>query len=104
MLAATHKMIVEKYKKLGMVLPKNRDLYHDRYQNLILRELDCLVIEFMHENILKDVQSEIKANGYSNTDIFDSTRGAFIEGGPIYEGAGIYEKHISRYVSATSIA
>lgn len=92
MLAATHKMIVEKYSKLGMVLPKNRDLYHDRYQNLILRELDCLVIEFMHENILKDVQSEIKANGYSNTDIFDSTRGAFIEGGPIYEGAGIYEK------------
>jgi hypothetical protein len=46
----------------------------------------------MHERIMQNVQSEIQKKGYSNNDVFDSTRGAFIEGGPIYEGAGIYEK------------
>ena len=92
MLTAAHKMVEEKYKNVGIELPKNRDLPHDRHKDMILRELDCLAIEFMHEEILLDVQSEIKQKGYSDKDIFDSTRGAFLEGGPVYEGAGIYEK------------
>lgn len=92
MLSVAYKMMVEEYGILGIQLPKNRDLLSDKHKDMILRELDCLAIEFMHERVLLDMQSEIKEKGYSNKDIFDSTRGAFLEGGPIYEGAGIYEK------------
>ncbi|HEY1201935.1 MAG TPA: hypothetical protein VGE79_13180, partial [Niastella sp.] len=92
MLAANYKIMEEEYKNLEMALPRNKDLPHDRYKDMILRELDCLTIEFMHERMLRDVQTEMQAKGFSNNDVFDSTRGAFIEGGPIYEGAGIYEK------------
>ncbi len=92
MLANYHKEMQERYNNLGIEMPRNRDLSIDQRKDMIFRELDCLAIEFMHERILIDVQSEIKEKGYSNNDIFDSTRGAFIEGAPIYEGAGIYEK------------
>lgn len=92
MLAANYKIMDEEYKNLGMELPKNKDLPFDQHKNMILRELDCLAIEFMHERIQHDVQTEIQKKGYSNNEVFDSTRGAFIEGGPIYEGAGIYER------------
>lgn len=92
MLATAYKVMVEEYKNLGMQLPRNRDLPYDQHKDRILRELDCLTIEFMHERVSLDIQAEIKHKGYSNKDVFDSTRGAFIEGGPIYEGAGIYEK------------
>lgn len=91
-LASHYRMMVEQYNNLEIELPKNRDLSHDKHKDMVLRELDCLAIEFMHERILTGVKAEIKQKGYSDKDIFDSTRGAFLEGGPIYEGAGIYEK------------
>lgn len=80
------------YSDLGIDLPKNKDLSNDAYKNKILRELDCATIEFMHSEILNEVQTDIQEKGFSKCKTFDSTRGAFIEGGPIYEGAGIYEK------------
>src|SRR5580698_3991122 len=50
------------------------------------------VIELLHDATLDQVRSEIAAKGYSSHKIFDSTRGAFIEGGPAFEGAEIREK------------
>jgi len=49
-------------------------------------------IEFMHTRIAKELQLDIEKKGFTKRKVFDSTRGAFIEGDPIYEGAGIYEK------------
>lgn len=92
MISTYHKGMVEMYNDLGIDLPRNKDLPYDAYKNKILRELDCATIEFMHAEILNEVQSDIKKKGFTKRKTFDSTRGAFLEGGPIYEGAGIYEK------------
>jgi hypothetical protein len=80
------------YKAAGKELPSNKDLPHDKHHDKILRELDCAVIESMHHSILGQVQSEIKKTGFSDNKVFDSTRGVFVEGGPAFEGAGIFEK------------
>ncbi len=61
-------------------LPVNKRIGNSR--DLLLRELDCAVIENLHkERILKKEKP------------FDSVRGLFVEGDPIYEGAGFHEKN-----------
>jgi hypothetical protein len=45
----------ETYKDLGEELPKNRDIKADKHKDKILRELDCKVIEFMHDQIIHQV-------------------------------------------------
>lgn len=60
-------------------LSRNKNVKNSN--DLVLRELDCQVIENVHK-ILKA----------TNNPPFDSTRGVFIEGSPIYENAGFHEK------------
>lgn len=81
------------YKQSNKVLPRNRDLANDNHKDKILRELDCSVIEFMHNEILKQVRSDIQNKGFPEYKIFDSTRGMFTEGGPVFKGSGIFEKN-----------
>jgi hypothetical protein len=85
-------LMATNWAAMGMSLPQNLDLPHDPYKDKILRTLDCTVIEFMHGEILLQSQSDIQSKGFSNRKIFDSTRGVFTEGGPVFEGAGILEK------------
>ena len=49
--------------------------------DLLLRDLDCAVIQQIH-----DVNREL------GRDAYDSVRGIFTEGDPVYPGAGIFEK------------
>lgn len=81
-----------KYEQIKRELPKNEDLKFDRHKNKILRHRDCAAIEFMHAEIFSVVTKERAEKGYSDYKIFDSTRGVFVEGGPAFEGAGIFEK------------
>ncbi|MGN7821325.1 hypothetical protein ACTJJB_14435 [Chitinophaga sp. 22536] len=68
--------------KYGGVLPRNRNKYGaDNLMDKVIRELDCQVIESLHERMR---QKEVKP--------YDSVRGVFIEGTPIYEDAGFYDK------------
>lgn len=60
-------------------LPKNSNSKNSK--DYLLRELDCSVIENVHKTL--------KA---LNAPPFDSTRGVFIEGSPIYQNAGFHEK------------
>lgn len=60
-------------------LPMNRDA--ENSNDKLLRELDCAVIEHLH-----------KVMHESSNPPFDSLRGIFIEGKPIYDGAGFYER------------
>ncbi|MDR1282679.1 MAG: hypothetical protein LBK99_17930 [Opitutaceae bacterium] len=53
----------------------------NRDEDLVKRYLDCVVINYLHE-IRKT----------TNLPPYDSVRGAFIEGRPLYPGAGIMEK------------
>lgn len=76
----------------GKQIPKNEDLTYDKHKDKLLRNLDCSTIEFMHEKILSKTQADMKEKGFSNFRIFDSTRGAFTEGGPAFEGSGLHAK------------
>lgn len=69
-------------------LPKNKDVKEDEHQDLLIRDLDCSVIEFLH----KEIHEKIKINPNLGLMEFDSTRGVFTEGGPAFPGAGIKMK------------
>lgn len=58
---------------------------------VLIRALDCAVVNIIHARRKED-----------NLQPFDSVRAAFIEGEPIYEGGGFYEKtHIQVCVRET---
>jgi len=77
---------------LGDELPKNKDVPSDANGDMLLRVLDCAVIEHMHQQIFENWKKDIEKDGSSSIRNFDTTRGVFTEGGPAFEGAGIFEK------------
>lgn len=87
-----YKMMANAYKVAKRPLPTNRNLSDDIHKDKKLRELDCVAIEFMHAEILDETQIDIRENGFGGDKMFDSTRGVFTEGGPAFDGAGIFEK------------
>lgn len=87
-----YEKLVADYKRGGIEILQNRDLPRDRHKNKILRELDCAVIEHMHENVGTQIKEDINQQGFTRLRLPDSVRGAFVEGGPVFEGSGIYEK------------
>ncbi len=64
-------------------LPSNTGRTEDK----LLRKLDCRVIEHLHERIESTYAEQEDA-----LPPFDSVRGLFTEGNPIYPGAGFREK------------
>lgn len=67
--------------RLDNPIPKNENHPKEKGNDKVLRYLDCAVIEYTH--------SFLKIKG---EEPFDSVRAAFIEGDPIYPGAGFNEK------------
>lgn len=92
MVSLYHQLMAMAYKDADTQLPVNRDLPNDVYRDKIFRELDCSVIEYMHDQMHMQAQKDILEKGFTEYPIFDSTRGVFTEGGPAFEGAGIFEK------------
>jgi hypothetical protein len=83
----------DEYKKINKQLPENKNAKQDKNKDLLLRDLDCAVIEFMHQRIKDEISRDVRKKGYSNYQTFDSTRGLFTEGGPAFPGAGIQKKN-----------
>lgn len=79
LLKYAYSLVTDSFAKSGKDLPSNKNISGGN--DLLLRFLDCQVIEELHK-----LTPEIGHQG------FDSVRGAFVEGEPVYEGAGIYEK------------
>lgn len=77
----------------GKIIPDNKNIAADRHKDLLLRELDCAVIEYMHQKIDEEIATDISKQGYSELRHFDTVRGSFSEGGPAFEGAGIQIKN-----------
>ncbi len=69
----------ESTKKFDTTLPKN---VRTARGELLLRNLDCAVIEAVHE-----IDRRLDRPGY------DSVRGVFFEGDELYENAGFREKN-----------
>ena len=64
----------------GEPVPENRNV--GTSTDLLLRKLDCFVIETMHS-----------VNRAANKRVYDSVRGVFWEGKPLYPNAGFAEKN-----------
>ncbi|MDB5159019.1 MAG: hypothetical protein JWR50_3726 [Mucilaginibacter sp.] len=62
----------------GLELPENKDI--GKSKDLLMRHLDCAVIETIHAN-------------NEPTNRYDSVRGIFVEGDPAYPKAGFKEKN-----------
>lgn len=92
LVARYYEAMYQEYTQTGKILPQNIDLKSDEHQDKLLRLLDCTVIEHMHKKIKETYDKEIGEKGYSSAPIFDSTRGAFYEGGPAFDGASISKK------------
>jgi len=88
MLSIYYKLMEKDFLSIGNELPKNRDVKADVHKDLLIRELDCAVIQYLHQKI-----KEAKKND-KNTPLkeFDSARGVFTEGGPAFPGAGVQKK------------
>lgn len=87
-LSAYYELMQTDFLRIGKELPKNKDVKEDAHKDLLIRELDCAVIEYLHQKI-----REAKIDGDNpSVQEFDSTRGVFIEGGPAYPGAAIQKK------------
>jgi hypothetical protein len=78
MMKSSYENLQALHRQAGTNLPSNRPLGGSK--ELLLRRLDCAVIETLH-SIRRD-------RGLTP---FDSARGVFVEGEPIYPGAGVHE-------------
>lgn len=77
----------------NLSLPLNMDVPSDPNKDKLLRRLDCAVIEYMHEEKIKEAKEDLTNHGFIRNLPFDSTRSIFTEGAPVYEGAGIHDKN-----------
>ena len=79
-LKKSYDFALESSRLSGIPLPENKPLGGST--ELLLRKLDCYVIEMMH-----------KINREANKRAYDSVRGVFWEGKPLYPNAGFAEKN-----------
>lgn len=92
-LATYYSLMKADFQAIDKELPQNKDLPVDKYHDLILRELDCAVIEYMHQKVDEKIKDDIASYGFSELKYFDTARGIFTEGGPAFSGAGIQSKN-----------
>lgn len=69
-------------KAADLPMPENKNAKNDPNEDRLLRFLDCAVFQHLHARI---------ADG-SSIPKFDTVRGMFTEGGPIYDGCGFSER------------
>lgn len=79
LLKMQYDIFIEECKTVNKTIPKNKNL--GRNSDLLLRELDCAVIQSLHD---------FRDNSLLPS--FDSVRGLFMEGGEIYPTSGFKEK------------
>jgi len=92
LIAQYYSLMKENFEVVGKTLPVNKNLPRDIFHDLILRELDCAVIEYLHQSITQQIREDTEINGFSELRQFDTARGVFTEGGPAFDGAGIQSK------------
>lgn len=80
-----YKFLQAASKRANLELPENKSIKDSK--DLLLRSLDCMVIETVHQKqkVLKD---EGKV-AYT----FDTVRAVFVEGDELYSGAGFHDKN-----------
>ncbi|RFS24989.1 hypothetical protein DVR12_07330 [Chitinophaga silvatica] len=85
---SSYRNLIKISEDLGAKVPKNIGASSSKDIDRLLRYLDCSVIKNLH----RIVREGIVVDELLVTEPFESVRAAFIEGEPIYEGAGFYNK------------
>jgi hypothetical protein len=81
-LKGAYTFLKEQYEKQGLPMPVNKSASTGYSFDLMVRKLDCAVIESIH-----------LVNKKYNDPMFDSVRGVFWEGEELYPNAGFREKN-----------
>jgi len=81
--------LVATREKSGQALPRNRDVRGSTTNDKLLRNLDCAVIRRLHAILEEDY--DLPA-GSEKPGPFDTVRGLFTEGEPVYPDGGFYLK------------
>ena len=89
LLRTAHDGLVAALKEEGKPMPQNRDVTGDESRDKRLRNLDCAVIRYIHDSIEQELSS---GGAHGALERFDSVRGLFREGDPVYPGSGFYER------------
>ncbi len=93
LLATYYDLMKHDFKLAQKELPKNKNLPRDKNQDLILRELDCAVIQYLHRLVDQEILMQKEKYGFVQLKKIDTVRGVFTEGGPAFDGAGIQLKN-----------
>ena len=80
-----HALLLKTLRAAGKPIPVNKSPRGEDHHDLVLRNLDCLVMNFT----MREFDSRA-AQG--STCYYQTVRGVFVGGDPVYEGARIYEK------------
>ena len=80
MIREGHRLLEDFFAQLSVPMPVNRSRSGET--ELILRHLDCAVINMMHRTRAK-----------KNEPPFDTVRAAFIEGEPLFQGSSFNDKN-----------
>lgn len=80
------------YAKAGEPLPENRNSPRGGDQDRLLRELDCAVIRYLHAGMDFRLEEGGDDADQQATPFFETVRGMFTEGPPIYPNAGFFHK------------
>jgi hypothetical protein len=78
----------------GLPVPENEDARGDPNKDRLLRYLDRAVFVHLHNSIAKAAKTGNRKKDAGNPAVqpFDTVRGVFTEGGPLYDGCGFYER------------
>jgi len=81
--------LVATRQKDGKRMPTNRDLLGDAMPDKRLRDLDCAVIRYLHDEMEQELLAGGRQAGFER---FDTVRGLFREGSAIYPGSGFHDR------------
>lgn len=82
--------LVRRSAASGVPMPENEDLEGDAHRDKLLRKLDCAVLRRLHSDIDERNAMDASVPG-TVIEPYDTVRGLFTEGAPVYPGAGFHE-------------
>ncbi len=89
LLRSAHDSFISFQKQTDFPVPENKNPGSSENGDRVLRFLDCAVFRHLHKTI------DLLAEREPDFNVFDTVRGMFVEGEPIYDGSGIYKKPCS---------
>jgi len=99
-----HKLMVKEYAVLGRKMPRNKNANADPHNDLLLRELDCAAIEFMHATTFKKWKKKLRKEALPKPRFLILHEAFLQKADRPLKGPVFLRKAIFRFALGTSIA